>query len=83
MAYRPHNIHNLSCRIDKNPYLLSTLKEFLKMFKCIMSSSINMIVGQLDLIFKTLHQEIKDKKEKKIESFHKACVGNVHKKILI
>ena len=53
------------------------------MFKCIMSSSINMIVGQLDLIFKTLHQEIKDKKEKKIESFHKACVGNVHKKILI
>ena len=46
------------------------MKEFLKLFKCLASSSIYMVSEWLDLLFKALHKERKRKKE---ENSHKAC----------
>ena len=41
-----------------------SLKEFLKLFKCLASSSIHTVSGWLDLLFKALHQERKRRKER-------------------
>ena len=42
--------------IRKHTYKVP-LKEFLKLFKCLASSSIHMIFGWLDILFKALYQE--------------------------
>ena len=41
-----------------------SLKEFLKLFKCLASSGIHTVSGWLDLLFKALHQERKRRKER-------------------
>ena len=53
----------LSSMYEKT-YLQVSLKEFLKLFKCIASSGIYMVSGWLDLFFKALYQERKRRKEK-------------------
>ena len=45
-------------------YLQVSLKEFLKLFKCVASSGIHTTFGWLDLLFKTLHQERQRRKER-------------------
>ena len=47
----------------KHTYRVS-LKEFLKLFKCLASSSIHTVSGWLDLLFKALHQERKRRMER-------------------
>ena len=47
----------------KHTYMVS-LKEFLKLFKCLASSNIHTVFGWLDLLFKALHQERKRRKER-------------------
>ena len=47
----------------KHTYRVS-LKEFLKLFKCLASSGIHTISGWLDLLSKSLHQERKRRKER-------------------
>ena len=47
----------------KHTYKVS-LKEFLKLFMCLTSSSIHTVSGWLDLLFKALHQERKRSKER-------------------
>ena len=56
----------------KHTYRVS-LKEFLKLFKCLASSIIQMVSRWLDLLFKALHQE----RKRRMESFHKACMGTL------
>ena len=53
----------LSSMNDKT-YLYVSLKEFLKLFKCLASSGIHTVSGWLDLFFKALHQERKRRKER-------------------
>ena len=45
----------------KHTYMVS-LKEFLKLFKCLASSGIHTVCRWLDLLFKALHQERKGRK---------------------
>ena len=47
----------------KHTYKVS-LKDFLKLFKCLASSSIHTVSGWLDLLFKALHQERKRRMER-------------------
>ena len=47
----------------KHTYKVS-LKEFLKLFKCLASSGIYTVSGWLDFIFKALHQERKRRMER-------------------
>ena len=47
----------------KHTYKVS-LKEFLKLFKCLASSHIHMVSGWLDLLSKALHQERKKRMER-------------------
>ena len=54
----------LSSNINEKTYLQVSLKEFLKLFKCLASSGIHTIFRWLDLIFKDLHQEKKRRKER-------------------
>ena len=41
-----------------------SLKEFLKLFKCLAYSGIHTVSGWLDLLFKALHQERKTRNER-------------------
>ena len=54
----------LSSSMNEKTYLQVSLKEFLKLFKCLASSGIPTVSGWLDLIFKALHQERKRRKER-------------------
>ena len=45
---------------------MDSLKEFLKLFKCLASSGIHTVSGWLDLLFKALHQERKRIKERNL-----------------
>ena len=54
----------LSSIMNEKTYLLVSLKEFLKLFKCIASSGIHTVSGMLDLLFKALHQEGKRRMER-------------------
>ena len=47
----------------KHTYRVS-LKEFLKLFKCLASSDIHTVSGWLDLLFKALHQDTKRRMER-------------------
>ena len=47
----------LSSIINQNLYLSGSLKEFLRLFKCVTSRGIYLIVRRLDLLFKFFHQE--------------------------
>ena len=47
----------------KHTYRIS-LKDFTKLFKYLASSGIHTVSGRLDLLFKTLHQERKRRKER-------------------
>ena len=49
----------------RKTYLQVSLKDFLKLFKCLAFSSIHTVSGWLDLLFKALHQERK-RREKRI-----------------
>ena len=42
--------------MNEKTYLQVSLKELLKLFKCLASSGIHTVFGWLDLLFKTLHQ---------------------------
>ena len=57
----------------KHTYKVS-LKEFLKLFKCLASSGIHTVSGWLDLLLKALHQE---RKKKKWDNSFKACMGTL------
>ena len=50
--------------MNEKTYLQVSLKEFLKLFKCLASSGIHTVSGWLDLLFKALHQERKRRKER-------------------
>ena len=72
MEYIKADIQNIEAwRIDdpiinnmyEKTYRVS-LREFLKLFKCLASSSIHTISGWLDLFFKALHQERKRRMER-------------------
>ena len=54
----------LSSNMYEKTYLQVSLKEFLKLFKCLASSGIHTVSGWLDLLFKALHQERKRRKER-------------------
>ena len=54
----------LSSNIYEKTYLQVSLKEFLKLFKCLASSGIHTIFRWLDLLFKSLHHERKRGKER-------------------
>ena len=54
----------LSSSMNEKTYLLVSLKEFLKLFKCLASSGIHTISGWLDLLFKDFHQERKRRMER-------------------
>ena len=54
----------LSLNMYEKTYLQVSLKEFLKLFMCLASSGIYMVSGWLDLLFKSLHQERKRRKER-------------------
>ena len=54
----------LSSSMYEKTYFQVSLKEFLKLFKCLASSSIHTISGWLDLLFKALHPEKKRIKER-------------------
>ena len=54
----------LSSSMYEKIYLHVSLKEFLKLFKCLASSVIHTVSGWLDLLFKALHQERKRIKER-------------------
>ena len=49
--------------LEKHTYMVS-LKEFLKLFKCLASSGIYSVSGWLNLLFKALYQERKRRKER-------------------
>ena len=61
LRHQEHMI--LSSSMYERTYLQVSLKEFLKLFKCLASSGIHTISGWLDLLFKALHQERKSRKE--------------------
>ena len=54
----------LSSSMNDKTYLQVSLKEFLKLFKCLASSGIHTVSGWLDLLFKALHQERKRRNER-------------------
>ena len=54
----------LSSSMYEKTCLQVSLKEFLKIFKCLASSGIHTVSGWLDLLFKALHQERKRRKER-------------------
>ena len=54
----------LSSSMYEKTYLKVSLKEFLKLFKCLASSGIHTVSGWLDLLFKALHQERKRRNER-------------------
>ena len=54
----------LSSNMYEKTDLQVSLKEFLKLFKCLASSGIHMVSEWLDLLFKTLHQERKRRIER-------------------
>ena len=54
----------LSSNMYEKTYLQVSLKEFLKLFKCLASSGIHMVSGWLDLLFKPLNHERKRRKER-------------------
>ena len=54
----------LSSNMYEKIYLQVSLKEFLKLFKCLASSGIHTVSGWLDLLFKALHQERKRRNER-------------------
>ena len=53
----------ISSNMYDKTYLQVSLKEFLKLFKCLASSGIHTVSRWLDLLFKALHQERKRRKE--------------------
>ena len=53
----------LSSNMYEKTYLEVSLKESLKLFKCLASRGIHTVSGWLDLLFKALHQERKRRKE--------------------
>ena len=53
--------YHLSSSMYEKTYLSGFLEELLKLFKCLAPSNIHTISKWLDLLFKTLHQEIKRK----------------------
>ena len=61
-SHQEHMI--LSSNMFEKTYLHVSLKEFLKLFNCLASSSIHTVSGWLDLLFKSLHQEIKRREER-------------------
>ena len=61
---KPPRTNDLSSSMNEKTYLQVSLKEFLKLFKCLASSSIHTVSGWLDLLFKALHQERKRRKER-------------------
>ena len=61
---RHHEQMILSSSLNEKTYLQVSLKEFLKLFKCLAFSGIHTISGWLDLLFKALHQEKKRRKER-------------------
>ena len=65
--------HLSSSMYEKHTYRVP-LKEFLKLFKYLDSSGNHTVSGLLDLLFKDLHQE---KKEKKGDNSHKAYIGTL------
>ena len=54
----------ISSNMHEKTYLQVSLKEFLKLFKCLASSRIHTVSGWLDLLFKALHQERKRRNER-------------------
>ena len=54
----------LSSNMYDKTYLKVSLKEFLKLLKCLTSRGIHTVSGWLDLLFKALHQERKRRKER-------------------
>ena len=54
----------LSFNMYEKTYLHVSLKEFVKLFKCLASSGIYTVSGWLDLFFKSLHQERMRRKER-------------------
>ena len=54
----------LSSNMYEKIYLQVSLKEFLKLFKCLASSGIHTVSRWLDLLFKALHQERKRRMER-------------------
>ena len=54
----------LSSNLYEKTYLHVSLKEFLKLFKCLASSGIHIVSEWLDLLFKALHHERKKRKER-------------------
>ena len=54
----------ISSSMNEIKYLQVSLKEFLKLFKCLTSSGIYMVSGWLDLLFKPLHHERKRRNER-------------------
>ena len=61
---RHHKQMILSSNMYEKTYLQVSLKEFLKLFKCLASSGIHTVSSWLDLLFKALHQERKRRKER-------------------
>ena len=53
----------LSSSMNDKTYM-DSLKEFLKLFKCLAYSGIHTVSGWLDLLFKALQQERKRRKER-------------------
>ena len=65
----------LSSSMDEKIYLQGSLKEFLKLFKCLASSGIHTVSGWFDLLFKALHQERKRRNERILTRL--ACAPSV------
>ena len=63
LSHQKHMILSSNINEKKNTYRVS-LKEFLKLFKCLTSSGIHTVSGWLDLLFKAFHQERKIRKER-------------------
>ena len=62
-----------SCK-NKNLYLHLSLKEFLKLFKCLSCNITHTINGRLDLLFNALHLERKRIKER---FFYQVCMDTL------
>ena len=62
LRHQEHMI--LSSNLYKKTSLQVSLKEFLKLLKCLASSSIHTVSGWFDLLFKALHQERKRRNER-------------------
>ena len=65
----------LSSNMYEKKYLQVSLKEFLKLFKCLASSGIHTVSRWLDLLFKAFHQERKRRKERVLTKL--ACAPSV------